>query len=178
MIRDFKGLFLNQVDCDVIMNVKGQEFLAHRNILGARSPVFASTFTNDMKERATGIVNIDDCDPSSFSDFLCFLYCGSTENITLENVFSLFTSADKYDVQDLRSECLEFLKENLSVDSFCDTITLAIQHREKELIELTTDFFAKHFKEIIVTVKWQTFVVENPIQSNEIMIKSFVSSQK
>lgn len=178
MVQDFKDLFLKREDCDVILKVQGQDFPAHRNILRARSPVFASTFRNDMRERATGIVDIEDCDPFSFSDFLCFLYCGNTENLTTDNVFSLFTVADKYDVKDLRSECLEFLKDNLSVDNFCEIVTLAFQHLERELIELTADFFAKNLQEIIVTVKWQSFVVENPIQGNEIMIKSLVSKKK
>lgn len=178
ILQDFKELFLKQENCDVIIKVKGQEFLAHRNILAARSPVFASTFKSDMKEKATGIVDIEDCDPSSFSDFLCFLYCGNIENLSSENALSIFTIADKYDVQDLRSECLEFIKKTLSVDTFCDAITLALQHFEKELIELAIDFYATHFQEIIVTVKWQSFVVENPIQSNEIMVKALVSKKK
>lgn len=178
MVQDYKEFFLKQEDCDVIIKVKGQEFPAHRSILSARSPVFASTFRNDMKERATGVIDIEDCDPSSFLDFLCFLYCGSVESITTENVFSLFTMADKYDVQDLRLQCLEFMKKNLSVDSFCDTVTLALQHLEKDLIALTTDFFANNLQEIIVTVKWQSFLVANPIQSNEIMIKALVTSKK
>lgn len=170
-------MFLKQENCDVIIKVKGQEFLAHRTILTARSPVFASTFKNDMKEKATGMVEIEDCDPSSFSDFLCFLYCGNVENISTENVFNLFTAADKYDVQDLRSQCVEFMKKNLTVDTFCYTVTLALQHLEKELLDLTIDFFAKRFQEIIVTVQWQSFIVENPIQSNEIMIKALVSKK-
>ena len=178
MVQDYKEMFLNQEHCDVIIKVREREFKAHKNILSARSPVFSSTFRNEMKEKATGVINIEDCDPSSFSDFLCFLYCAKIENLTSENVFGLFTTADKYDVQDLRSECLEFMKKNLSVDTFCETVTVAIQHLEKELLDLTTDFFAKHFKEIIVTVKWQRFLTENPIHGNEIMIKSLVSNEK
>ena len=178
ILRDFRQLFLSQEDCDVTINVKGREFSAHRNILKARSPVFASTFRNEMKEKATGVIDIEDCDPSSFSDFLCFLYCGDLEILTTENVFSLFTTSDKYDVQDLRVECLEFMKKNLSIDTFCDTIALGLQHSEKSLIELTTDFFIKNLQEIIVTVKWQSFLIEYPIQSNELLIKALVSNKK
>ena len=174
ILEDFKTLFLSKEDCDVIIKVKGEEFPAHRAILRARSSVFASTFRYDMKERATGIIEIEDCDPSSFSDFLSFLYCGKIDCLKTENVFNLYTTADKYDVQGLKLQCLEFMKNNLSVDTFCETITLAVQYVEKELIEFVTDFFAKHFQEIIVTVKWQSFLVENPIQGNEIMIKALV----
>lgn len=172
LIQDFKELFLKQEDCDVVLKVKGLEFLAHKTILRARSTVFASTFRNEMKEKATGVVDIEDCDPSSFSDFLCFLYCGSVENLSTENVFSLFIASDKYDVQDLRSQCVTFMEKNLSIDNFCDTITLALKHSERDLIKLAVDFFGKNLQKIILTVKWQSFLVENPIHANELLIKA------
>lgn len=173
-----KELYFKQEQCDVILKVKGQEFQAHKAILIARSPVFASTFQNDMKEKSVGIVNIEDCDPSSFSYFLCYLYCGSLNNLSMGNVFSLFAAADKYDIQDLRLECLEFMKKNLSVDNFCDIISLALRYSEKDLTKFTTEFFSEHFQEIIVTVKWQSFIVENPIEGNEIMIKALVPKKE
>ena len=124
-----------------------------------------------MKEKATGIVDIEDCDPLIFSSFLCFLYCEDVDSLSQENVFGLFTAADKYDVQDLRTICMKFMKENLCVDTFCETITLALQHCETELISLATDFFVKNADKIIVTAKWLSFAAENPTQSNELVIK-------
>lgn len=170
-------MFLKQEHCDVVIRVKGQEFPAHRNILAARSPVFASTFRNDMKEKESGIVDIEDCDPFSFSSFLCFLYCEDENSLSQENVFSLFTAADKYDVPDLRVKCVEFMKKNLTVDTFCEAITLALQHSETELVDLATNFFIKNTEKILETVKWQTFAAENPTQSNELVLK-FVKSVK
>lgn len=155
--------------------MKGQEFPAHRVILKSRSPVLASAFRYDMKEKSTGILNIEDCEPSIFSQFLHFLYCGELERLSENNTFELFTVADKYDVPDLRTLCMEFMKDNLSVDTFCDTIALALQHSEAELIELCTDFFARNLQKILVTVKWQSFITENPIQGNELMIKALVT---
>lgn len=161
----------------MVIKVKGQEFPAHKTILKARSSVLASTFSTDMKEKATGILEIHDCDSSSFSDFLCFLYCGDVSVISEENVFSLFTVADKYDVQDLRAKCMKFVYGHLSIDTFCDTIALALRHSETELIKLATDFFTKNAPKIIVTVKWQVFLQENPTQSNELLVKLLVNNQ-
>lgn len=172
ILNDLKELFLKKEDCDVIIKVKGSEFPAHKLILRARSPVFASTFRNNMKEKSTGIIEIDDCNPDSFSNFLSFLYSGDIDNLSVENVFSLFTTSDKYDVQDLKTKCLEFMRENLSVDTICDTIRLAVLHSETELIELSTNFFAKHLEEILVTVKWQVFLAENVTLGNELLIKA------
>ena len=150
--------------------MKGQEFQAHRLVLKAQSPVFAAIFRNDMQEKVTGIINIEDCDPSSFQDFLCFLYCGEVRKLSPKSAFNLFTVADKYNVSDLRSLCMEFIKMNLSVDTFCDTIELAFLHSESdpELIELSKDFLEKNLQKIIESDKWKSFVVENPKLSNEV----------
>lgn len=97
--------------------------------------------------------------------------------ISEENVFSLFTVADKYDVQDLRAKCMKFVYEHISIHTFCDTIALALRHSETELIKLATDFFTKNAPKIIVTVKWQVFLQENPTQSNELLVKLLVNNQ-
>lgn len=152
--------------------MKGQEFPAHRAILRARSPVFASTFRHDTKEKITGVVDIEDCESSAFSDFLCFLYWGDSDIISIENVYSLFTLGDKYDVLDLREKCVEFMEENLSAETFCDTITVALLHSETELITLATKFFIEHALKIAKTVKWQSFSDDYPRQSNELLIKA------
>lgn len=75
ILEDFKQLVQNQENCDVVLRLRGREFQAHKEILTARSPVFTSAFRNDMKEKTTGIVDIEDCEPSTFPDFLRFL-CG------------------------------------------------------------------------------------------------------
>lgn len=176
VLDDLKELFLNQKDCDVTLRVKDQAFRAHRIILAARSPVFESTFRNEMKENMTDTIDIEDCDPSCFPDFLCFLYSGDVGAISKTNVFSLFTIADKYDVQDLKFKCVEFMKENMSVDTFCDTIALAHQHSETELVNFATDFFLRNAQKVVATAKWQSFLTENPMQSNQLFIKFAASA--
>lgn len=176
VLHDFKELFLNQKDCDVILRVDGQDFRAHRTILAARSPVFESTFQNEMKENTTGTVDIEDCDPSCFPDFLCFIYCGDVDAISKTNVFGLFTIADKYDVQDLKSKCVEFMKENMSVDTFCDTIALAHRHCKLELTNFATDFFLRNTQKVIATAEWQSFLTKYPKQSNDLFMKFAASA--
>ena len=130
-----------------------------------------------MKEKQTGIIDIHDCEPAVFSDFLRFVYYEEINNLSEENVFGLFTLSDKYDVPDLRAICMEFMKANLSVETFCDTISLALTHTETELIKLCTDFFIGNAEKIIETVKWQSFLLQNPIHCNELFIK-YVASKK
>lgn len=170
-------MFEDKEDCDVVIKVKETEFPAHKAILKARSPVFASTLRHEMKEKKTGIIDIQDCEPSIFSHFLCFLYCEELNTLSDENVFGLYTLADIYDIPDLREICREFMKVNISTETFCDTITLALNHSEAELVKFSTDFFIKNAQKIIETVKWQSFLAQNPTQSNELFIKLLASNK-
>ena len=112
--------------------MKGQEFPAHKLILKARSPVFASMFRSDANEKRSNVVDIDDCDPSIFSDFLYFLYGGSIEYHSRDNdenlskACNLFTLADKYNVGELRSQCWEFMINNLSPENFSEIMSLPL----------------------------------------------------
>lgn len=133
-LEQLKYSFLNHQNCDVILRVQGRDFQAHKVILTAHSPVFASLLQNDTEEKATAIVDIEDCSLSTFSDFLYFLYCPETDRLSKENVLSLLAVADKYGVSELRTKCLEFIKEKISAHTFGDT--LASCHSETESIQL------------------------------------------
>ncbi len=73
---DLGGLFDTQRFSDVTLFVGGREFLAHKAILAARSPVFAAMFEHEMEERKHNRVEITDMDHevhfSSSSSFFFF----------------------------------------------------------------------------------------------------------
>lgn len=171
MLDDFQKLLYNEDDTDVTIKVKEREFKAHRCILSARTPVFAAMFKQNMSERNTGIIPIDDCEPNIFQEFLHYVYTGSVKMFCHENVFDLYKLSDKYQVEELKEECLEYLKKILSVDTFCDVITLSLKHDEKELLRMATELFCTQMKDIIISVKWQSFICENPSYVNELLIK-------
>lgn len=57
---------------DVKLVVGGTEFSAHRLILSLRSPVFAAMLSSKMSE-SQGEVEIEDCDPRVFQQFLRYV---------------------------------------------------------------------------------------------------------
>ena len=77
---------VNRMMTDVEFLVGEEAFGAHRSLLSARSPVFAAMFASGMKEAETGQVRIEDVDPTTFQQFLKFLYTGMVE----PSVFVLF----------------------------------------------------------------------------------------
>lgn len=94
---------INRTMTDVEFVVGGMIFGAHRSLLSARSPVFAAMFASRMKEAETGQVRIEDVDPTTFQQFLKFLYTGTFESSSMDR--ELFIVADKYRVETLMEMC-------------------------------------------------------------------------
>ena len=59
-MKNFEKLFESMEHSDVTFNVRGKQFQAHKNILTARSPVFAAMFQHQSEENMTGIVDVPD----------------------------------------------------------------------------------------------------------------------
>lgn len=72
--RSLKQLLTSGDIADVVINVGGVHLSAHRCILCARSPVFCAMLKNEMTERMTGTICIDDVDPQVMQECLTFMY--------------------------------------------------------------------------------------------------------
>lgn len=170
-MQGLKGLLQTGQFSDVTLNVKGKEFRGHKNILAAHSPVFAAMFEHETKERATGIVNIDDYNPDTFADFLHFMYSGSTLYLNSENVIDLYSVADKYQVSELTEACTRYMIKHISLETFCDVMALSQRYHDKELSEVATEYFLQNSIYIAKTDKWLTFMKENTVAANELFLK-------
>lgn len=161
------------------MKVGDREFKCHRSILAARSPVFLAMVTHDTKEKATGVIEVQDAEPDIFSDFLHYLYTGNVKNLNTESAVDLYTLSDKYQVIELKNNCFKHMIKNISMENFCDFINLSLRHDEKELTDACIQFFKETWNslEIIKTWKWQLFMTENPIACNELLIKLLESKK-
>lgn len=158
---------------DVTLNIKGKEFKVHKIVLAAQSPVFAAMMLHDTKEKATGIVNIEDVEPEVFPEFLHFLYSGCTQDLNSENVIDLYTVADKYEVTELSHICVTYMLNHISLDTFCDIMAFSLRFQEKKLIEAATKYFLQNCTDIAKTAKWLVFMKENLVAANELFLKAF-----
>ena len=82
MSANLKEAFLNEEDTDVLIRVCDKEYRVHKVILRNRSPVFHSMLKHDMKEKNQEEINISDCDPHIFRDFLLHLYTGKLDSMS------------------------------------------------------------------------------------------------
>ncbi|GJN25571.1 hypothetical protein PR202_gb13416 [Eleusine coracana subsp. coracana] len=119
---------------DVTFEVTGETFVAHRNILAARSPVFLAELFGPIKEQTMTSIRVDDIEAKVFSAMLHFIYtdCLPPEveksDDTLLMAQHLLVVADRYDIVRLKLICEEMLCSNINSSTVATTLALAEQH--------------------------------------------------
>ncbi|CAM0958130.1 unnamed protein product [Alopecurus aequalis] len=127
-------LLKTEKGAEVIFEVGGETFTAHRCVLAAQSPVFGAELFGGMKEGNTtaGVVRIDDMEAEVFRALLCFAYTDSlpAAGSTTEDVMCqhLLVAADKYNMDRLKSICEEKLCSYINVGTVATILALAEQH--------------------------------------------------
>jgi speckle-type POZ protein len=155
MKQNFTDLLLDGEGADVVFQVGGETFSAHRCILAARSAVFKASLFGSMKEGSTTtLVQIDDMEATVFKALLQFIYGdslpppaeakGEEEEGNDEEVVALLqhllVAADRYDLRRLRAMCEKRLCEHIGVSTATSILALAEQHRCNGLKEACYEF--------------------------------------
>ncbi|KAF8681978.1 hypothetical protein HU200_045434 [Digitaria exilis] len=138
---------------DVVFDVAGQTFAAHRCVLAARSSVFSAELYGVMKEGDTGgVVHIEDMDPRVFKALLYFIYTdlfpetakeegdeGQDEDVLCQH---LLVAADRYNLERLKLLCENKLCGYIDVGKVTIILALAEQHNCHELKKACLDFLS------------------------------------
>ncbi|GBM65208.1 TD and POZ domain-containing protein 5 [Araneus ventricosus] len=167
---DLKSMYNDGILSDTELRTSTQTFPAHRNILSARSPVFRRMFSNDMKEKSSGHVDIADLEDDTVRRMLLYVYTDSLEDLQYESASKLYTAADKYDIFSLKCKCSSFLKDNLCPTKACDVLILADQHQDNDLKSTVQDYILDH-EEVFSSQEWVHFMDINIKLAADIMYK-------
>jgi speckle-type POZ protein len=153
-ISQMTHLFDSKSFSDVVFDVKGRKFEAHKFILTTRSPVFQAMFQSDLVVKNIYSVKIEDIEPEAFNEFLRFIYTDQVENL---NEFAplLLPFADKYMLDLLKAQCESSLSCNISVETCGKLLLLAHLHSANGLKEKVLDFVRCHSVNVIGTTGWQ-----------------------
>lgn len=128
----------NMKNCDIkFLSSDGESIPAHIDILSASSDVFKAMFThNESLENTTGIIYTSDLDSDIIKDLLRFIYCEAffekLENAEKQEI-ALYNAAEKYQIEKLKTICLNSIYERLDVDNVLEFTEFAELFDLKEL---------------------------------------------
>jgi kelch-like protein 18 len=99
--------------CDVVLQVGGREFHAHKVILIACCPYFEAMFLSGMSESRQRVIDLQGVNPDAFRAILHFFYTGNLK-ITTDNVQTILPAASIFQLEDLKRACAKFLAKQLA----------------------------------------------------------------
>jgi len=142
-------LLLTEKGADVVFDVGGATFAAHRCVLATRSPVFSAELFGTMKESDTaGVVRVDEMEACVFKALLYFVYTDlfpeprkgeEEEDVMCQH---LLVAADRYDLERLKLMCEDRLCKYIDVGTVATILTLAGQHHCSGLKKACFDFLS------------------------------------
>ncbi|GFR25285.1 tdpoz1 [Trichonephila clavata] len=125
-------------------------------------------FNNDMREKNSECVNIDDLDDGTVQTMLLYMYTATVPDFQWDSACNLYAAADKYEILSLKRECSNFLKDSLSSDNACDLLILADMHLDEDLKSSTEEFILNH-RGIFNTNEWKLFMKNNAQLAAELL---------
>jgi speckle-type POZ protein len=138
-------LFATMDLSDVVFNVCGRQFTAHKIILAMKSPVFKAMFHHSSnKEVLSGQVKVEDIEPDVFQEILLFIYTGRTQLTAMNKMApGILAAADKYLLQDLKTRCETHLIRQMSAENCLELLSLTTHHPAEHLKKYANEYFRR-----------------------------------
>lgn len=163
---DLGKLLENELFSDVTLVVNGGELRAHKNVLAARSPVFASLFRSNPDEEPTRLT-IPDVDYDVMRELLRFIYTG--QPLDLSGVAKdLLVAADFYELNRLKVMCEDALCSSLSIENVVDMLKFANDHKAEQLKAEIFAWIVDNAGRVFETESWRGLVWQEPELAAEV----------
>ncbi|XP_010454160.1 PREDICTED: BTB/POZ and MATH domain-containing protein 1-like isoform X1 [Camelina sativa] len=139
--------------CDVIFQVDGETYNAHKLVLATRSPVFKAQLFGPLGNPNTKCIMIEDMEAPIFKALLHFIYWDELPDMqelmgadtTLASTLvaqHLLAAADRYALERLKAICELKLCEGIAINTVATTLALAEQHHCFQLKAVCLKFVA------------------------------------
>ena len=149
--KQMKSIFESNSFSDVVIKVQKETFNVHKVVLASASEVFQQKFQN-----SEDTVDLLDISPDVLSDILTYIYTGNAPNIKSKTT-ELLIAADRYHIQDLVTECLYELQLKFTSKNVAETLALADQLKNGDLVKRVCTPFIKHnYVSVIRSNSWKT----------------------
>lgn len=120
---------------------------AHRKVLGANSPVFATMFNGTWCDKTNAVI-IKDTSYEAFDAFVKYFYQDSID-LMEENIVDMLTLADRYDIPVLAEHCESYILTQLSIDNALEYFPIAVRLGRAKLKVACEKLFTDKPKDIL-----------------------------
>ena len=142
----------NERFCDVIVEVKGKEFKAHKAVLAAASPFFLTLLESNMRDSNEHLIKIEleEATASIMEDVLKYVYTGNV-SVTEESAHNLIATADYLLLPGLKSLGCDFLKGILATENCVFNYYFAERYQCMNLMEECRELIKSNFSAVMET---------------------------
>ncbi|CAJ1085946.1 kelch-like protein 33 [Xyrichtys novacula] len=152
-LKSINQLLIDNVGCDVILDVDSTLFHVHRVILAASSDYFRGMFTCGMRESCQACVSLPFLLAPELEALISCSYSGVLP-LTWDCVFEITCTALQLQFQPALSLCLNFLRQEIDASSCLDVASFAEAYGMSELLEEANDFVLTNFWEVSTSAKF------------------------
>ena len=147
ILRSLNELRQASILCDVVIRVnKTFEFPAHRCILSASSAYFQALFSDDFRERRSGVVELEGI--GEMERVLEFIYTGEVE-IDESNAHDLVMAADYLNIPSLKLNAAVALERSINVSNCLILQKFSTKYDCVLLKESCTLFINQNFSQVM-----------------------------
>lgn len=146
------------IHTDIVINASDGSIGAHRAVLAARSPVFRSMFSHNLKEKELSTINIEDMSIDACQAFLNYLYGSIKTEEFLTHRLVLLHAADKYDISDLKEACHESLVEDIDTKNVLERLQNASLYQLPKLKSSCLRYLVKFGKLFDIREDFNSFL--------------------
>ena len=166
----------NERFCDVIVEVKGKEFKAHKAVLAASSPFFLTLLESNMRESNEHLIKIEleEATASIMEDVLKYVYTGNV-SVSEESVHNLIATADYLLLPGLKSLACDFLKGILATENCVFNYYFAERYQCMNLMEECRELIKSNFSAVMETDDFLNLDVKHVskwVSSDDITVKA------
>ncbi|XP_046455345.1 speckle-type POZ protein B-like [Daphnia pulex] len=179
VVAELEELFETTKFSDIIFNVRGRQFKAHKSILVARSKYFDAMFEHPTKENLTNRIEVEDVEPAVFHEILRFIYTGKVSESSMGKMpAGILAVADKYLLEQLKMECETQLTNRMSAENCLGLLLITDEHHPAfHLRKYAVEFFRQFAGEVMAMDDWKKAEQEDLEQFNSMLmdlVKSLV----
>ena len=146
---------------DIVVEVKGKQFKAHRAILASRSSVICNMIQAlNRNDTHSNVLKFEDMEPEIFAEISRFIYTDEVKNLE-ELAPKILPIAEQYKLNLLKIRCEFSIARNVRIENCCQLLLLADRYSAMELKKIVLDFIRSNAADVIKTPNWKEFVTSN-----------------